>query len=114
MAEIDLKKLNFIKRLKSNLMFLGFDFDLLGSHYVKDILTILVENPSNIHKLNTIIMKEIAVIGFGVVGGGVTVGNFTEKLWSFLAVFGVCDRLSCLKNAKELTNREKYATIQPL
>lgn len=50
------------KQLKAYLMHLGFDFSLLGSHYIKDILLELSCEPSKIHKLTTRVLTEMAMI----------------------------------------------------
>ena len=47
-------------RIKSVLAYLNFDHTLLGSEYLKKILTFLFVNPKCIHKLSSTIMKTLA------------------------------------------------------
>ena len=46
-----------------------------------------------------------------VVGGGLAVGNFTQRVWDILDLLGVFYRLSCIESAKELTKISRRAII---
>ena len=53
---------NLEKKIKLLLMSIGFDFSLLGSHYVKEIVVFVVKNPKQIHCLSSGVMKRISTV----------------------------------------------------
>lgn len=55
-----LKIIDLEKKLKKNLMALGFDFGLSGSHFIKDVLINISFSPRKIHSLSTEVMTQMA------------------------------------------------------
>lgn len=49
-------------KIKINLTSLGFDFGLLGSHYIQEIVLYLSFNHKKIHSLSSGVFKEIAAV----------------------------------------------------
>lgn len=99
----DIKKINFTKRLKANLMYLGFDFDLLGSHYLKEIAIELINKPDNLHRLTTTAMLVVAN------KNGITVKAIDKDIkWAINKAYdnGLLKNITVFSNGKKPTVKQ--------
>ena len=48
------------KKIKANMAYLGFDFSLIGSHLIKEMLLQIIQSPTYIHAFSSSVMKEMA------------------------------------------------------
>lgn len=61
-SNYNLKKFELSKKIKMTLIGLGFDFCLLGSHYIKNVVESVVLNPEKLYSLSTKVMQEMSIV----------------------------------------------------